>query len=136
MRANGTGIGKTMVARVAAAWLTMTVACGGAAGNAGPLPRARSPEELMVAPPPPPKVEGSLYWGTVKEIQGTVVVLTLRDGKTINVDIADAQKRGFSVVPTVGANLVVNGTVTNGVLVARIVNRAKGPATWGADVTQ
>lgn len=112
------------------------MACGGAAVDSGPFPKARSPEELMVPAPPPPKVEGSLYWGTVKDVHGTVVLLALRDGKTLNVDIADAQKRGFSVVPVVGANLVVNGALVDGVLKARIANRAKGPASWGADVAQ
>jgi len=79
-------------------------------------------------------VEGALYWGTVKEMHAGVVVIALRDGKTVNVDISDAQKRGFSVVPSVGIHLVVNGTMAEGVLKARIVNRAKGPASWGADV--
>jgi hypothetical protein len=110
--------------------------CAGPSDGSGPLPRARSPQELIEPPPPPPKLQGALYWGTVKELKGPTIVLALRDNTTLNVDMSEAQKRGRCVIPVIGRNVVANGTMVDGVLRARVVNRAKGAATWGADSRQ
>ena len=100
----------------------------------GPLPPAISHEALIERAPRRAEVQGSVYWGAVKEVKGPIVVIALRDGKSLSVDTTAAKAQGTVVVPTVGINLVVNGTMADGVLKARVVNRAKGPPTWGRDV--
>jgi len=90
-------------------------------------------EDLIAVPPPPEKVDGAVFYGTVKELKPPVIVIALRDGSTLNVDLSEAKKRGTSIVPVVGRHVVVNGTVEGGILRARLVNRAKGPASWKAD---
>src|SRR3974390_3454206 len=74
--------------------------------------------ELFVPPPPAPKVEGAMYWGTVKELQGAAVVLTLRDGRPLRVDMSEARERFSAATPKVGDNIVVIGSMSDGVLKA------------------
>lgn len=109
----------------------LAMACKGNAS--APLLPAHSPQDLVEAPPPPRPVEGAVLWGTVKELTASTAVIALRDSRTVNVDFSGAQKAGRAVIPTVGENVVVNGTIADGVFRARLMNRAKGPATWGDD---
>jgi len=119
------------VAWVAGLGALLAMACGGIAS--APLLPARSPQELVEAPPPPEPVEGAVLWGTVKELSGSTAVIALRDNRTVNVDFSEAQKSGRAIIPTIGQNVVVNGKMADGTLRARLMTRTKGPATWGAD---
>jgi hypothetical protein len=109
----------------------LTMACAGKAS--APLLPAHSPQELIEPPPPPRPVEGAVLWGTVKELKESTAVIALRDNRTVKVDFSGAQKAGRAVIPTIGENVVVNGTIADGVFRARLMNRAKGPASWGDD---
>jgi hypothetical protein len=60
-------------------------------------------------------------------------VITLRDGRTLSVDVTEAHRLGRVVELIVGRNVVVNGEMRGGVLHARVVNRAKGKGGWGKD---
>jgi len=116
---------------------TLASACCGASNEAaGALPHARSPQELIASLPPRQKVEGAVYWGIVKRVEGPLIVMLLRDYKTLDVDISDAGNTAPSLAPTVGSYLVVDGPVAGGVLKARHVRRTRGTVSWGADVPQ
>jgi len=94
-------------------------------------PRVEEPIELA---PPMPKPPGAQYWGTIKSVDGERVTITLRTGELLQVDLSEAMQEETTVVPVVGDNVVINGTVDeNGVLQGRTMSRAKGPASWGAD---
>jgi hypothetical protein len=120
-----------VVAWIAGLSALLAMACGGNASV--PLLPAHSPQELIEPPPPPQPVQGAVLWGTVKELTGSTAVIALRDNRTVNVDFSEAQKAGRAVVPTVGENVVVNGTIAEGTFRARLMYRAKGPTSWGDD---
>jgi hypothetical protein len=107
------------------------MACGCSAS--APLEPARSPQELIEPAPPVEPVAGAVLWGTLKELNGSTAVIALRENRTVNVDFGDAQKAGRAVIPTVGMNVVVNGRLVDGIFRARVMNRAKGPGSWGPD---
>ncbi len=93
-------------------------------------------QQAFRPPPGPPlsRPSGALYWGTIKSVTGSRIAIALRSGKVLQVDLGQAMKGGTTVVPVVGRNVAVNGTVdANGVLEARMMWRAKAPASWGAD---
>jgi len=93
-------------------------------------------EAKLQVPPTPPAVKppGALFWGTVRSINGPRLVLVLRTGKLLMVDLSYALKEGTIVVPIVGSNVAVSGKLNaQGVLEARIIGRAKGRSGWGAD---
>jgi hypothetical protein len=74
------------------------------------------------------------FWGKVKSIRDTRLVLVLRTGKLLLVDLGDAFTAGTSIEPRVGEYVVVNGRINqNSVMEARFVRRAKGPKSWGVD---
>jgi|SRR5580704_14686070 hypothetical protein len=112
------------------------VSCQSTSSSSEALPLARSPQELIVAPPAPRKVDGAVYWGTATAQNGKAIVLSLRDDRSLTVDMTDALKAGRCAPPVVGKSFVVNGTMIGGVLHARLVARAKGKAQWGPDVAQ
>jgi hypothetical protein len=97
-----------------------------------PLAPARSPQEL-IEPPPPVRLEGAILWGKVKEVNGSTLILTLRQGQDAKVDLSEAVKLGRTIVPVPGQNVMVNGTVADGVLRAKVMSRAKGESSWGVD---
>jgi hypothetical protein len=83
---------------------------------------------------PEPKPAGAVFWGTIESIHGTHIVLALRTGKLLQVDLGKALEEGTATVPLVGRNVEVNGDFNpQGVLEAHIMWRVKGPQSWGAD---
>jgi hypothetical protein len=81
-----------------------------------------------------PEVFGSRFFGTIASIDGNHVVVRLRTGKTLTIDLANARKAFHTVIPFVGETVVVSGILeANGTLNAQTMLRAKGPASWGPD---
>lgn len=70
----------------------------------------------------------------MKSVNGSQIVITLRTGKSLTVDLSPAMKTGTMVHPFVGLTVAANGTLgSNGVLQARTLTRAKGQSGWGVD---
>jgi hypothetical protein len=83
---------------------------------------------------PAPEPAGALFWGKIKSIDGSRIVLVLRSGELLQVDLAEALAEGTTIEPVIGENVAVNGTLNDrGVLEAHFMWRAKGLASWGAD---
>jgi outer membrane protein assembly factor BamB len=74
-------------------------------------------------------------YGTLVRIDGTLLTVRKRDGKTIVVDFAEAQRRFRMAEPTVGHALLARGTFDKGgILLAHALQHAKNhPALWPAD---
>ena len=112
------------------------------AGLTGRVPVVNAPIETLRAIPaqkPPSetfKIDGAVYWGTAKSVEGVHVTIELRTGKLLNADLSQAVKNGTTVKPVVGLYVVINGTLKAGVLDARTMSRAKAPGAWGADVVK
>jgi hypothetical protein len=80
------------------------------------------------------KPTGALFWGTIKSVNDTDIVLALRTGELLEVDLSEAYKNGMSVVPYLGENVAVSGKLApDGVMLARIMWRVKGRQSWGTD---
>jgi hypothetical protein len=98
-----------------------------------PLPR----REPFGPNPEPPKMkapEGPVYWGTIREVSGSHIVVALRTGILLEVDLTEAIKQGTSGVPVPGRHVLLTGkTDSRGSFIARTMMRAKGPASWGVD---
>ncbi|HWZ31019.1 MAG TPA: hypothetical protein VNX18_06790 [Bryobacteraceae bacterium] len=94
-------------------------------------------QEITQAPPPIPRPEnqpGASYWGVVKSVNGPRIEITLRNGKTLPVDLSEALKAGTTINPVVGGNVAASGTLNpNGLLAASTLTRAKARASWGTD---
>jgi hypothetical protein len=83
---------------------------------------------------PLPKQTGALFWGTIKSVNDTDIVLALRNGELLEVDLSEAYENGKSVVPYLGENVAVSGKLAgDGVMQARIMWRVKGRQSWGTD---
>jgi hypothetical protein len=81
-----------------------------------------------------PKLTGAIYWGRLKSVHGSKLVVVLRNGKSLSVDLSPALAAGTAAHPVVGSNFSINGTFNaEGVLEARFLWRAKGPMSWGTD---
>ena len=98
-----------------------------------PLAPARPTSELIVPPPKATALEGAVLWGKLLSLDGSVLLLGLRQGGTAQVELGEALKLHRMIALKPGENLMVNGTITDGVLHARLVTRAKGESSWGAD---
>jgi hypothetical protein len=74
-------------------------------------------------------------WGTVTRFDGTSVTLTLRNGKTVALDISAIQPGLASIRFQPGSKVLVHGGYdAHGTLKAESVVRAKdSPALWGPD---
>jgi hypothetical protein len=104
-----------------------------------------TPERMtVVAPHPHPQTQfemaqftpstGSLYWGTIRKVDGSSVTLELRTGRLLTVDVSKVLPRATSDFGAIGRALAVSGIVgPDGVLVASGIWRAKGPSLWGPD---
>jgi hypothetical protein len=80
---------------------------------------------------------GDAFWGVVKSVTGSTVVISLRNEKTLQIDLSDALKAGRTIFPIVGMNVWATGTLhRNGILQCRSMTRAKGPASWGVDTAK
>jgi hypothetical protein len=87
----------------------------------------------FAAPPSPP---GASYWGTIRSVNGARITISLRTGKTLQIDLSEAMKTGRMINPVVGVHVAANGTLDKGVLQARTLARAKAPASWGPDTAK
>jgi hypothetical protein len=77
------------------------------------------------------------FWGRVKSIDGDRLLLDLRSGQTLQVDLSAAIKDGHASVAGLRQPMMVEGTMRpDGVFVASLAMRAKGPALWGEDHEQ
>jgi hypothetical protein len=74
------------------------------------------------------------FWGTVTSIEGAMIVLELRNGRSLQVDIGQAVKEGRMSPLHPGQAAVVKGSMgSNNVFNADIVLRAKGRELWEED---
>jgi hypothetical protein len=95
-----------------------------------------SPAAALVQMTRPPAMIGQrpAFWGTIESVHGSRIVLALRTGELLPVDLREALKEGTTMMPMVGRNVAVTGTLnTHGILEARSMWRAKGPESWGPD---
>jgi hypothetical protein len=78
---------------------------------------------------------GPRIFGTVTSVTGDQIDVQLRSGRSVSVDLTDAVKSFEAVIPSVGENVEVRGTMRpDGTLAATSMLRAKTPATWGPDI--
>jgi hypothetical protein len=81
-----------------------------------------------------PPATGLTFWGTIEKVDGHIVTLDLRSGKTLAVDITKVAPLATSDAGAVGRRIAVNGTKnSDGVLVADGLWRVKAPQSWGPD---
>jgi hypothetical protein len=91
-------------------------------------------ESLGVSAVPP---SGPMYWGILKRIDGDLLLVELRTGRVLQVDITQAVKEQQATRVNVGQAVAVSGVMNaNGIFEANILLRAKGRSTWGADSPQ
>jgi hypothetical protein len=98
--------------------------------------RFGEPWQLATRPAPNPAgpPTGARYWGVVKKIAGDRIVLQLRDGRALDVDVKPAiAARRASPAPVGQAVMVVGKKRPNGSFEAELLVRAKAPSTWGKD---
>jgi len=77
---------------------------------------------------------GAQFWGTVENINDSSLVIILRTGRLLQIDLSAAIAEGTTIVPVIGESVAVSGELDeHGVLQARVMWRAKGPESWGAD---
>jgi hypothetical protein len=82
-------------------------------------------------------VTGPSYWGTVLKINGSHLLLELRTGRVLDVDIGPALKAGQASIVIQGEPAKVAGAMNpNGSFDASFVWRAPGQALWGVDRAQ
>jgi hypothetical protein len=78
--------------------------------------------------------QGQRIFGTITSVSGDHIVVQLRSGMSVSVDLANALGRYESVIPVAGENVEVLGaSLSDGSFVASSMMRAKAPATWGPD---
>ena len=78
---------------------------------------------------------GPEIFGVVTSVTGNQIVVQLRSGRSVSVDLTDAFKAFQTVIPSVGENVEVRGRIgPDGSLAATSMLRAKTPATWGPDI--
>jgi len=88
----------------------------------------------LKAAAPVPGPSGPQFWGTVKSIDGNRLVLELRSGSLLQVDVSAAIKAGRASLVPVGRSANVKGRMgADGVFMANVLIRAKGRSLWGED---
>jgi len=73
------------------------------------------------------------FFGTIKSITGKMIVVRLRNGEDVSVDLSPALEAYTAAVPVAGANVEVIGTMNNDTVEASSLLRVKAPETWGSD---
>jgi hypothetical protein len=82
-------------------------------------------------------ISGPSYWGTVQKIDGNRLLVELRSGRILEVDITGAVKAGHARTVTEGQPVRVSGTINaNGIFDANFLWRAPGRSLWGEDRAQ
>jgi hypothetical protein len=85
----------------------------------------------------PEPTSGPTFWGTVLKIEGDHLLVELRTGRVLYVDVTSAVKAGQARIVTQGEPVKVSGVMRpDGSLDASFVWRAPGQALWGLDRTQ
>jgi hypothetical protein len=80
-------------------------------------------------------VGGSRFFGKIESINRSGIVLALRSGQNLPVDVRAAVENDLSVVLYVGGLVEVEGNLSRSGLAAQIIRRAKrDPASWGQDI--
>jgi hypothetical protein len=93
--------------------------------------------EFLAALPALPPPSGPQFFGTVKSIEGTHMVLELRTGRSLEVDVSGAIKTGHIALLRPGQSAQVKGSMgKDRVFNANVVIRAKGRSLWGSDKEQ
>ena len=88
---------------------------------------------LTRRPPSPPSTEPQ-FWGTIRSIEGDEVLLELRSGRILRVDLGPALAAERAVDAWVGEKVKVRGEkLSDGAFRAHIMWRAKGQLSWGKD---
>jgi hypothetical protein len=78
---------------------------------------------------------GPEIFGRIMSVTGNRIVVQLRSGTSVAVDLTDVVKSFQTVIPSVGENVEVRGRIgPDGSLAATSMLRAKTPATWGPDI--
>jgi len=81
-----------------------------------------------------PSPAGAQFLSTVENINDSSLVIILRTGRLLQIDLSAAIAEGTTIVPVIGESVAVSGELDeHGVLQARVMWRAKGPESWGAD---
>lgn len=95
--------------------------------------KAAAPARIAAPRAQPPSGHG--LWGTVANVNGTAVTLTLRDGKTVELDISAILPALASIRFQPGFKVLVHGAYgAAGEFKTESVERAKdSPALWGPD---
>src|SRR5208283_6021248 len=91
-----------------------------------------APLAAQVRPAP---IGGARFSGQVKSLSGTMLLLTLRNGQVVQVDISQALKNHLAVIGYPGMFVMVEGSLSSSaVLTAVQMLRAKqNSANWPPD---
>jgi hypothetical protein len=90
----------------------------------------------MAEAPPEPHF-GPTFWGTVLKVDGSHLLLELRTGRVLDVDIGPAVKSGRARIVTPGDSAKVSGTTNpQGIFEANFLWRESGQELWGEDRAQ
>jgi hypothetical protein len=101
-----------------------------------PLP-PRGPFPILELAAVKPSETGAQVWGTVKSVSGNRLIVTLRGGAELEVDLTSAAQQGRVAEPRPGMLVVISGKMNaDGSLQAETLSRAKGTASWGEDRRQ
>ena len=96
---------------------------------------ATADEVFIPASTPAAPLGGARVTGKVTQNTGTAVQLELRDGRSITVDFNAAQQHHLLGRIVVGEFLVVQGSLSGGVMTAVAASRAKSnPNAWMPDI--
>jgi hypothetical protein len=90
--------------------------------------------EPEVASPSFTPATGPLHWGTIRAVDGSIITLELRTGRTLKVDVSKIMPRATSDFGAIGRHLAVAGVVgPDGAVTATGAWRVKNPSFFGDD---
>ena len=78
----------------------------------------------------------SQIFGTVTSIDGTEIVVQLRSGQTVKVNLSAANISYSAITPVINEYVQATGTFDHGEMIATSLLRAKQPAAWGPDIVR
>jgi hypothetical protein len=82
-------------------------------------------------------MSGPTFWSTALKIEGDHLLVELRTGRVLDVDVTSAAKSGQAIVVHQGEPVNVSSVMKpDGSLDASFVWRAPGQALWGQDRPQ
>jgi hypothetical protein len=79
------------------------------------------------------------YWGILRQVDGDILMIQLRNGNMLEVDISEAVAQQRATPATVGQAVAVSGVFTvpataQSIFRADTLWRVKGQSTWGEDI--